>query len=355
MTAPASAGPAPATLAPTQEGPPPLPIKAGDEGILALDAIDIDPAWNTRTPANVECWFMSENDPDSSGLEGLTQNMLAHGQLTPIDIREIDEKHYRWGKTPLRYSLVCGFRRVAALRRIYKEVLRPRQLGEEASPLVAGLALNQVRVRNHGPLDEERAFAINASENGPRDSLTPPELVALVIRARDSFKMPAEKIATMVGKQARVVRDYLRVATLPKPVLDHWMNGGEYEGVINSNRVNISALLVLVKMTPQEQWADEYKKLITVKKIAPEERTSYVQRLLLQADSIGALLGRLEREGVILISQPTWSTKLDLLLDLKERPMSYSTTKQISNRVAEAYARTRQPIPVINGSTEETP
>ena len=340
-------GPAPTTLPP--------PIKAGDEGILALDAIDIDPAWNTRSPANVESWFMSENDPDSSGLEGLTENMRAHGQLAPVDIREIDEKHYRWGETTLRYSLVCGFRRIAALRFIYKEALRPRALGEEASALVPGLALNQVRVRNHGPLDEERAFSINASENGPRDSLTPPELVALVIRARDRFMMPAEKIATMLGKQVRVVRNYLRVADLPKPIIDHWMNGGEYEGIINSNRSNISALLVIVKMTPKEQWPEEYKKLISHKKAAHDDKTSYIQRLLIQADSIGALLGRMEREGIILITRPMWADKLDLLLNLKEQRMSYSTTKRIANKVAEAYERTRQAIPVIEGSTEETP
>jgi ParB-like chromosome segregation protein Spo0J len=330
-----------------------LPIKAGAEGVLTLDAIDIDPAWNTRSPANVESWFMSENDPDSSGLEGLTRNMRAHGQLTPVDIREIDEKHYRWGKTDKRYSLVCGFRRAAALRLIYKDVLRPRQLGEEASTLIPGLELHQVRVRNHGPLDEERSFSINASENGPRDGLTPPELVALAIRARDDFTMSAEKIAIMVGKQTRVVRDYMRVATLPKPVLDHWMNGGEYEGIINSNRANISSLMVIVKMTPKEQWAEEYKKLISYKKETHDDRTSYVQRLLIQADNIGAILGRLERKGVILISRPEWADHLDLLLNLKEQRMSYSTTKRIANRVTEAYERTRQSIPVIE-STEST-
>jgi hypothetical protein len=319
--------------------PPPGGIPVGGEALLRFDEIDVVPTWNTRLPANVESWFGSETDPQSSGLEGLAKSLQAHGQQTAVDVRPIDEQHFRWGKTELRWSLVCGFRRIAALVRIHAmadKALFEEGLSPSEEPLVPGLLRNHVRVKNRGVLSEQAAFAMNTIENGPRNSLTPPELLRAIIKGTDEFKMSIPQLATNLGVRTDVVRGYLRMVQLDPVIVKHWTEGGTFDGVSSGRRVKIEDMMELAKIAKWDQPA-KYKSLVRPPVPESREHQTRMERLIQTAEETASALGELDKIRFATVTSSNWTDAVTVLC--KKEHVTLEEARLIAAKAKLAYEK----------------
>lgn len=135
--------------------------------------------------------LFSMRDIKASNITELAENIKNMGRLVnPLFLRP--------SKKQGRYELVCGHRRLKALR----------QLKWKNAPC---------RIQC---LSDDDAFALAISENIGRSDPSPLEEARAYLRARDQFKMSLDSIAEKVGKDKSTISNRIRLLSLSDKVID---------------------------------------------------------------------------------------------------------------------------------------
>lgn len=137
-------------------------------------------------------------------IEDLAASIAAHGLLQNLQVRPLTHNN---GKLTGRYEVIAGGRRLAALKRLAKDKVVPKDypvpcnvLGTEDGAEIS-LAENVIRLAMH-PADQFEAFAALASQGHD-----------------------AEEIATRFGATAAHVRKLLRLAAVSPTLIAAYRDG----------------------------------------------------------------------------------------------------------------------------------
>ena len=148
-----------------------LGVSRKDIYLIPLGLIDADPKTNCR------------ENMDDVEIKSLALNMEAEGQHTPILVREQGE----------RYTLVAGFRRLAAAKLLNWERVEAKRYTESS----------------------EHAQVTNLTENLQRRDLSPLE-IARGLQLSVTKGLTEEEIAERVGRTVKWVKKYLDLLLLNK-------------------------------------------------------------------------------------------------------------------------------------------
>jgi hypothetical protein len=306
---------------------------------IPLCEIFVDLDWNTRSRANTTTVAASETDPESAGLEGLALNILRTGQSTPVDVRATTPPFY--AQTSLPYALVCGFRRVTALEKLFASEQFRSEAAAAGRTIVPGLPDGCVLAVNHGPLSEKDAFLLNAKENGNREGLTAPDTAMMVKRGIEDHKLSIGDLALQLGKTPASIAAYVKVTALPPEILNHWVRGGEFEGK-TGKRVGIGDMIAIAKLKLPEDQLKGYRRALETQE-AREATSAWEVRAKQRAAASGALLAKLEKHGFVAVLGRDWAGRAIWdLAGLGKRNASADQFIEFANAAQAAYEREMQ-------------
>jgi len=237
---------APVTPEPAQAAPAPRPPEQPGRhhvapAVIALDRVDDDDQLRIRSPGNIE---------------RLAQNLARLGQLFPVDLRL---------KPPDRFQVICGFRRVAALRFLQRD---------------------QVVARLHTGLSDEEALLMALSAAIDQEPVSKEELA----EARARLEMD--------GRLTPAARDMLDKATFgdelaPESVeeveaaQEEEEEGGEGEEEVDADELAGNVAVRLAELNQDlALLADVFGSL------EPERRRELLQQLSYAADLVAYLESR---------------------------------------------------------------
>jgi ParB family chromosome partitioning protein len=190
---------------------------------IEVDSIDTDP----NQPRKVF---------DEDGLHELSNSIATYGVLTPILVRP--------GKTPGRFDLIAGERRLRASR-------------------LAGKATIPAIVDQDGNQSEERTLAIQLVENIQRADLTPLERAYAIGALRDAFSLSVRDVAERLGVSKSMVHRSLELLELPDDLLNALKEGASE-----------SKVLLLAKIEDPEIRAGYLKDLEVLSRAKLEDKIS---------------------------------------------------------------------------------
>jgi hypothetical protein len=294
--------------------------------VIHLSDIDADYSWNSRSPANTFSSIVSETDSESSGLEGLTRNILSRGQDTPVDVRPTSPPFYKMCLKP--WSLVAGFRRFTAITAIN---------GNEEKLEIPGLPAGHIRATLLPHMTEKEAFLRNASENTNRDQLSPPDIFRLVKKGTEELEMSPADLAVALGKLPTSIANYARLGKLDSSILSHWLHGGEFQGVQNGKRVAVADLFELSRK-PVEEHLDGYKRLLLLQSQIANS-SAWLEKARGRATAMGTLLAKLHKRGFLSVHTPAWIGDVDILVRMGKRDLKMSDARDLAARAESAYKK----------------
>jgi hypothetical protein len=163
---------------------------------------------------------------------------------------------------------------------------------------------------DRGTLSERDAFLLNARENGNRESLSPPDTIMMIKRAR-ALGIPKEHLAVQLGFAPQIVSSYSRVAELPTDMLTHWRFGGDFRGRMTQKRLGIQEMIAIARAPDP---AAAYLTALDHRK-SRERRGSRLEKTSQQAAATGALLARLTKKGIVkIIPDVDWLSHIDAIV-----------------------------------------
>jgi ParB-like chromosome segregation protein Spo0J len=309
--------------------------------LIALSDIDADYAWNSRSPANTFLSTVSETDSESSGLEGLTRNILSRGQDTPVDVRPTAAPFYKMCIKP--WSLVAGFRRFTAITAI----------AANDPPLeIPNLLAGHIRATLLPHMTEKEAFLRNASENTNRDQLSPPDIFRLVKKGTEELEMSPAELAIALGKLPTSIANYARLGKLDSSILNHWLHGGEFQGIQNGKRVAVADLFELSRQTNDH--VEGYKKLLLLQSQIANS-SAWLEKARGRATAMGTMLAKLQKRGFLSVHTPAWIGDVDVMVRVGKRDLKMNDARDLAQRAESAYKKELiKPPPAVglNGELE---
>jgi uncharacterized ParB-like nuclease family protein len=307
----------------------------GQVGEVPLAQLSVDADWNSRSASSyLDHAEVSDTDDESSGLEGLASGIRAIGQTTPVDVRLT-------GDAELPYALVTGFRRTAALRAIYASPEAAEARAAARTP-VPGLSDGCVRATCRGKIAEAEAFILNASENLSRDNLSPVDVLGVVERGMRRHGMSRGDLALVLNKSVAAVQAYERVAAMQPEILQHWRNGGAFDGVQSPRRVGFAEMVAISRLSAAEQPTAYRHELLRKARVA--DVGAIMDRMRGRAEAAGRLLARMERAKLTTVSARwynDWMPVIGEVVRVGARTMSYPDSVALSKIAHAAYERER--------------
>jgi hypothetical protein len=301
---------------------------------IPLSEIDVDYDWNSRSPQNMLS-RISETDSESSGLEGLTRNILTRGQDTPVDVRPTNPPFYKMTAKP--WSLVAGFRRFTAIATIYGNEELVKEAGKDGRTIIPNLQDGYIRATLLPHMTERESFLRNASENLNRDQLSPPDIFRIVKRGTEDHKMSQTDLALALGKLPTSIANYTRLMKLEPGIISHWLMGGEFQGIQNGKRIAVNELFELSR-EPPETHIDGYKKLLLYQeKIA--NSSAWLEKARGRATAMGTLLAKLQKRGFLSVHTPSWIPDVDVMVRVGKRDLKMSDARDLAYRSEQAYKK----------------
>lgn len=288
------------------------------EGVnfFPVDDIFVDYEWNGRSYSNVmsqesdgaqDTTARGEHQSLGLGLAGLEKTLEMRGQDTPCVFRPVHGVSLGGHRTPLQLELVCGFRRITAIKNLYKR-------GVEIPGLPKGALFGIVR-----ELTPVEACILNGRENTDRQGLSTTDMLRVVTRL-SALGVPLRNIATELGVTYGYVARLNQVSRLPKVVLDHWQGEGTLQAPpVKLRLIDLATLereAAIQQLSP-EQTTDLYiKKLQPIKKLA-QTQDPHARRIELIAELVAGLV-RLEvlQEGNLEWSRVIGPKKDGFLVDV---------------------------------------
>lgn len=273
--------------------------------LIPLDDVFVDYGWNGRSLYNV----MSQDSDavqdttaggpaQGAGLAGLERTLELRGQDTPCVVRQVVSGVSLGGiRTTLPLELICGFRRITAIRRLHER-------GVVIPGLPKGAFLGVVR--RLPPLE---ACLLNGRENTDRKNLDTPDTIRLVVRL-STMGLSSEQIAHELSVTHGYIRQLLRAGRLPFQILAHWRGDMQLTDVSPiARRQTLGELL-------------EIERQMVVQHLSPEQTIElYIQRLVpyvpkprlpsnhieARVQQIATLCGQLVRLGILSEGNLEWS------------------------------------------------
>jgi hypothetical protein len=212
---------------------------------IPLSDIYVDEDWNNRSITRTLSVTSLRPEDEGTGLDGLKVGIFHDGQDEPVILRSTKTGFYKKDvKQP--YALVAGFRRFTAISKLNEDANLVKLRNDDKKTVVPNTANGTIRaiVRS---LSELEAIKLNLRENTQRDDMTPQDLVHGAFRLKFQHQMESLAIANTLGKHPTYINQLLRIASLPKELLDHWRNGGEFKGVKSTKAVTVKDLDNLAK------------------------------------------------------------------------------------------------------------
>jgi len=157
-----------------------------------------------------------------SGIEELADNILTHGQDTPVVLNLVGD----------RLELVEGHRRLAAIQHINAHLLP-----DSPQPLHPRRVLARVV-----EMSQEEARQANLRENVQRDDLSPADIAYSVAKAVEAG-VSRQQIALDMAISISAVNDFIKLAKLPVKV----------QRKLHKHRKLKSALIEVLRL-PEAQW-----------------------------------------------------------------------------------------------------
>lgn len=329
--------------APQPTGDPTLPQPGEKEIFVKFEDIVPDLQWNARSPANV----LGDSESDSGGgLKELATSMAQTGQDVALVVRPNVQKkgekrnHNRDTTSYAPFELVNGFRRYAAglaLNEDPKEVEQSKKTGRSIIPNVPNGCLRVV-VRN---LDDLQAKLLNGREN-VRSPLEPPDLMAHIASLnRPPYSMSVGEIAENQGLSLSTVHKYANVGgALDTEVFKHWRFGGAFTAkpgeapVTVGKRVSFDDIEGVSKLPKGDQGA-AYKALLLGKVEDAQSKDWYVAAQK-AASRKGVELARLEKEGVIRLTNKPWAECVPHLVKVPGKAGA-KAREALGKRIADSY------------------
>jgi hypothetical protein len=332
---------------------------------IPLADIFVDFAWNSRSLANVMSDH-SELDSDAEGITGLTRGIFLDGQDEPVVLRATNAEGFYKKNVKQPYALVAGFRRFEAIRRLNSPKVKtekdPGEISEDFGKLIEerrgqkkslvpntadGTIRSVVRA-----LHESEARMLNLRENTNRDSLTAPDLMMACKTLKEKHDLTDTQIAEHLGKSQGHISMLGRVAKCDPEILNHWRNGGEFNGLPSNLRATVRELDDLSKIEGKEAQLKEYTKILTAKIPAGDDKdnNAWVKSAKNKAAKIGALLGTLERAAVIKVTPKVagaWHNFIDLIVKNGKKELSTRQAKSVGKAAEDAY------LEALNATEEE--
>lgn len=314
--------------------------------VIPISDIDADYTWNSRSPANTFSSIISETDSESSGLEGLTRNILSRGQDTPVDLRPTSPPFYKMCLKP--WSLVAGFRRFTAVSLINQNKELIEECTKNGHLLIPGLADGHIRATLLPHMTEKEAFLRNASENSNRDQLSPPDIFRLVKKGTEELEMSPADLAVALGKLPTSIANYARLTKLDSSILNHWLHGGEFEGVQNGKRVAVADMFELARK--QDGYTEGYKRLLLLQSQIANS-SAWLEKARGRATAMGTLLAKLHKRGFLSVHTPAWIGDVDIMVRIGKRDLKMSDARDLAYRAEAAYKKEmlKPAAPELNG------
>ncbi len=256
---------------------------------VLLSDIDINTAWNSRGSR----WMKdSEGEPDEredgravlTGTRGLQATIAKKGQDTPIDLVTEHPK-----KDPKKkYFLVCGFRRIEAVRRIWEQHEKEKSNGDHYPPTILA------RIRNLTPYESR---ALNMRENVVREEIPTADLAfgahEMVEEAHgEGRKITQQEIADELSLSVGYVSKLMKVMADTDPkITARWRTAILPLSLNDMHEVSLK---------PKSEQEQEYKRILKEKLIPPKPLgkgwTVHARR---SAIRMGDLFGTLEAQGYL--------------------------------------------------------
>lgn len=301
---------------------------------IPLSDIDIDLEWNTRH-ASFATGIFHEIDDEGIGLEGLKENLVANGQLTPVDVRLVAPPFYK--VTSKKFSLVTGFRRATAVEQICADETLRAEAKAAGRTIVPRLPDGCILANVHEAMSEKSAFLLNAVENANRENLTPLETCLMVKRGIEVHGFTPQDLAAQLGKNHNIVKNYARVANLPPSILDHWTGKrDDFEGSRTSKRVGIQDMFLIAKTSEHEQ-LDAYKRAIEYR-VACKRTSPFVEKARRRATGIATILARLEARGMIDVHDTQWARYIEVIAGVSKQ-LPWKDAEDLAQAAKAAYER----------------
>lgn len=287
---------------------------------IPLADIFVDYDWNVRSKLEVmsdtsdavqDTTIKSEHHGEGTGLKGLAIDMHETGQDTAVIVRKVqDGKSLGGKKTDRPFELVCGFRRLTAV-----EMLQAKEFVEEAGklkrPTVPNTPNGTVRAEIRD-LSPAQARILNGKENTQRKNLSTPDLVRYVANLNKADKLNQSQIAVALGIDQSYVSRLLAVTGLPTAILNHWRGDGKLPGLPEAvvKRLTSREMSDLAKDMsgkPEGEIVARYVELLNPPGPAEAGEGGGTDNVAKRIAEIGALLGTLVREGILIAGSLHWS------------------------------------------------
>lgn len=309
---------------------------------IKLTDIYADFDFNARSKENVT------SEPDSApggGLEDLSGSLRTKGQDFPITVRpNVHEKGREHVKNPETrrlewwwppYELVDGFRRWVSISGLNASEKLQEHSKETGIPIVPNVPNGHIAAEVR-PLDDREAVLLNGRAAVGRNNLEPPDLMAHVVKlTRPPFSMSVGEIAEDQGASLTTIHKYATTGNALLPaILKHWRFGGELDGLVTNRRASFEDVVEVAKESHDKQ-LQAYKECLVARK-EKERNVSWFNTAERSALRMGAMLARLELEGVISLKGKPWE---ECAFSLVKIPVGVRSKPMVREKVGGALLR----------------
>ena len=289
---------------------------------IPLANIFVDGSWNARNVADTMTDTSDgvqdttgKHTAEGAGLTALILSLRDDGQDTPVVVRGVPENRQSLGgkKIPTNFTheLVCGFRRVEAVKALNTGV-HLEAAHKDHRTTVANTADGTIQAVVRDVPNGLEARIMNARENTNRNNLKTPD-VMLVVREMSRGNMNQVDIAKRLGITQGYVAKLLAISTLPKPILDHWRDGLKVPGMpdnVAMKQLTTTELVDLSTVAKKEKEGEivaRYIRMLTPVQDALAGSTPEADKVGKRIIETATLLATLVASGVFEAGTMEWS------------------------------------------------
>ncbi len=295
---------------------------SGEILFVALSDIFVDYDWNVRSKAEVlsetsdgvqDTTVRGEHHGEGSGIKGLVASIFNGGQDTAVIVRKVERGLSIGGKkTDRPFELICGFRRETAFEALQGKDFAETAAKEKRLSVVPGVPDGHIKAEVR-ELTNAEARILNGRENTDRKNLTTQDMCRYVVKLQAEDKLTQTQIAQALNIDQSYVSRLAKIATLPKPVLQHWAGLEKLPGLPDAitKRLTSREMSDMAKdlegKTPGEVVERYIALLNPPQPIDGGGGDTSTDRPLKRIVELGTLLGALVRAGVMASDSLQWA------------------------------------------------
>ena len=287
-----------------------------EETFLNIPLKDIELTFSNVRTGDFTLADSEESERGGQSFKELVESIKTAGQRTPVVVRPKGKK----------YQLISGFRRHAALVHLAQ--------ADGAKDVTIKAIVKQ--------LDELNATIENVTENS-REDLSGPDLAFGLNRIAELQKAAGSNVsdralAALVGKNHSYVSNLLRIVRKAPKVAKMWHE--------DTMQIGVREMTKIANIEDQALQLDKYKEIRAGKQSSGESGSGpggkpWIETAISKARSVAAMLGTLERDGSITVTEINWSEALETLgVKLKADATGRDRSK-IAKNAREAYGEAR--------------